>query len=65
MDRSTQILNAAIICMREKGFHNASIKNVAKCANISTGLIYRYYKNKDALIEALVINVTDKMGFVE
>ncbi|MFA7940699.1 TetR/AcrR family transcriptional regulator [Klebsiella oxytoca] len=61
MDRSTQILNAAIICMREKGFHNASIKNVAKCANISTGLIYRYYKNKDALIEALVINVTDKM----
>lgn len=61
MDRSKQILNAAKICMRKEGFKNTSIKNIAQCANVSTGLIYRYYKNKDCLIEALVINITDKM----
>lgn len=61
MDRAAQILNAAKVCAQKDGLHNASIKNIAKCANISTGLIYRYYKNKSYLIEALVINITDTM----
>jgi len=61
MDRSEQILEAAEQCMRQKGFHQTSIQNIASQANVSIGLIYKYYKNKDAIIEALVTNVVQRM----
>lgn len=61
MNRSEQILDAAEYCMRHKGFHQTSIQNVASQANVSIGLIYKYYKNKEALIEALVINIVQRM----
>ena len=50
MDRTVHILMAAEECMLEKGFHGTSVQDIAKRAGISTGLIYRYYKNKDCFI---------------
>ncbi|RPE01574.1 TetR/AcrR family transcriptional regulator [Candidatus Pantoea deserta] len=61
MNRSEQILLAAEHCMRQKGFHQTSIQNIAEEASISIGLIYKYYKNKEAIIEALVISVVERM----
>ena len=61
MNRSEQILHAAEQCMRQKGFHQTSIQNIASQADVSIGLIYKYYKNKDAIIEALVTNVVQRM----
>lgn len=61
MNRSEQILDAAEQCMRKKGFHQTSIQNIASQANISTGLIYKYYDNKEAIIEALVTQVVQHM----
>ncbi|MBS1204738.1 MAG: hypothetical protein H6R25_1637 [Proteobacteria bacterium] len=61
MNRHDLILRAARACMIEKGFHNASIKNIAACANVSAGLIYRYFENKDSIIEALVKNIVHNM----
>lgn len=61
MNRHDLILRAARTCMIEKGFHNASVKNIAACAQVSTGLIYRYFKNKDSIIEALVSDIVNNM----
>ncbi|MBK0123794.1 helix-turn-helix transcriptional regulator [Pantoea sp. S61] len=61
MNRSEQILDAAEQCMRLKGFHQTSIQNIASQADVSIGLIYKYYKNKEAIIEALVTNVVQRM----
>lgn len=61
MNRSEQILDAAERCMRQKGFHQTSIQNIASQADISIGLIYKYYKNKETIIEALVINIVQRM----
>lgn len=61
MDRTVHILMAAEECMLEKGFHGTSVQDIAKRAGISTGLIYRYYKNKDSIIEALVVVITKRM----
>ncbi|MFC7777445.1 TetR/AcrR family transcriptional regulator [Pantoea sp. GCM10028869] len=61
MNRSEQILAAAEQCMRLKGFHQTSIQNIASQADVSIGLIYKYYKNKEAIIEALVTNVVQRM----
>lgn len=61
MDRTVHILMAAEECMLEKGFHGTSVQDIAKRAGVSTGLIYRYYKNKDSIIEALVVVITQRM----
>lgn len=61
MNSEQKILQAAERCMREKGFHQTSVQNIAASANVSVGLIYKYFKNKDAIIEALVLNVVKRM----
>lgn len=61
MNSEQKILQAAERCMREKGFHQTSIQNVAASANVSVGLIYKYFTNKDAIIEALVLDVVRRM----
>lgn len=61
MNRSEEILEAAEYCMRQKGFYQTSVQSIARQANISVGLIYKYYKNKEAIIEALVKNIVQRM----
>jgi len=48
--RRSQILDAAATVFADKGFHNATIKDVAKAAGVADGTIYNYFDNKDALI---------------
>ena len=50
--RRRQILRAAGQCFAEKGFHQASMAEIAKAAGLSMGLLYRYFANKDALVMA-------------
>ena len=52
-DRRTQILNAAIACFAERGFHLTSMHDISAKAGISVGLIYRYFENKEAVIAAM------------
>src|SRR5206468_7302075 len=52
-DRRTQILNAAMICVAKRGFHQTSMHDISAEAGISVGLIYRYFENKEAVISAM------------
>ena len=52
-DRRRQILEAAIICFAQNGFHQTSMHDISAEAGISVGLIYRYFKNKDEVISAI------------
>lgn len=61
MNRSRDILDAAEYCMRQKGFYQTSVQSIARQANVSVGLIYKYYKNKEAIIEALIKRVVQRM----
>lgn len=38
----------------QKGFKNASLRNISAAANMTTGAIYTYFKDKNALFEAIV-----------
>ena len=49
-DRRRQILEAAVVCFAEHGFHQTSMHDISAEAGISVGLIYRYFKNKDEVI---------------
>ncbi|KTS26452.1 TetR/AcrR family transcriptional regulator [Pantoea sp. BS_4] len=61
MNRRKEILQAAEYCMRQKGFYQTSVQSIARHANVSVGLIYKYYKNKEAIIEELIENVVQRM----
>lgn len=49
-----KILNAAIIEFGTKDYGNTSLNNICNDNNISKGLIYHYYKNKDDLFLSCV-----------
>jgi len=54
--RQQQILDATLNCVRKSGFHGASMADIAAEAKMSVGVIYRYFANKEAIIEAIVAN---------
>jgi AcrR family transcriptional regulator len=49
-----RILCAALKCFIEHGFHAASMANIAETAQMSAGLMYRYFDNKSAIVRAIV-----------
>lgn len=52
--RRTQILDAATTVFAEKGFHRATIKDIARAAGIADGTIYTYFPSKtDVLLSIL------------
>ena len=53
LDRRTQILDAALVCFGQRGFHQTSMHDISAAAGISVGLIYRYFENKEAVISAM------------
>ena len=50
----SKILGAAKQEFLQKGFLNASLRNIVKNAGVTTGAFYRYYDSKEALFSALV-----------
>jgi len=54
--RRAQILEAAHECFSREGFHAASMASIAAQADLSVGQIYRYFENKEAVIEAICVS---------
>lgn len=52
--RRQQILDAAERCFRERGFHSASMAEIARTFGMSAGHIYNHFDSKEAIIAAIV-----------
>ncbi|UJF19307.1 TetR/AcrR family transcriptional regulator [Vibrio sp. SS-MA-C1-2] len=52
-DKRQRILTATEALLAEHGFHGLSMQMVAKKADVAIGTIYRYFSDKDDLIEQL------------
>ena len=52
--RRMQILMGASQVFAEKGYHQATTKEIAKAAGVSEGTIYNYFANKRELLVAMV-----------
>lgn len=53
--RRTQILEAAKRCFTKLGFQATSVEKIAGEAGVSVGLLYRFFRSKSAMIEAIVV----------
>lgn len=52
-DRKLSIINAAANVFSERGFHGASVRKIARAANVSEALLYRHFSSKKALYNSL------------
>jgi Transcriptional regulator len=53
-NKEKDILNAAVKVFAEHGYQNAKMHKIAEIAGVSTGSVYVYYKNKEAIFVKLV-----------
>jgi AcrR family transcriptional regulator len=51
--RRQQILDAARTCFLRNGFHMTSMQDVIAEAGLSVGAVYRYFKSKNDIVEAI------------
>jgi len=52
-DKRDEIVRAALELIAENGFHGAPMAMIADKAGVGAGTIYRYFENKDVLINEL------------
>ena len=60
--RRQQILDAAHACFLRNGFHQTSMQDVIREANLSVGAVYRYFPSKTDLITAIAEQVIDQIA---
>ena len=51
--RKRQILDAALRCFSQRGFHATTMKDIVKESGLSAGAIYNYYSAKADIIDAI------------
>ena len=60
-DRRRQLLESAARCFAENGYRGTTTAMIANEAGISEPIIYRHFKNKQALFIALIEKVADEV----
>lgn len=59
--RRTEILDAAVKVFAAKGFHNATIAEIAAASGFAIGTLYHFFKSKEQLYTAML---TEKLGMM-
>lgn len=52
-DKRTAILDAALDLFVDRGYHGTAVPAIAEHAGVGAGTIYRYFKSKEELVNAL------------
>ncbi|GAA4079330.1 TetR/AcrR family transcriptional regulator [Actinomadura miaoliensis] len=60
--RRRQILDAARACFIRKGFHETSMQDIFAEADLSAGAVYRYFKSKTEIVEAIASEAISMLG---
>ena len=55
-----QMLAAALDLFSEKGFHNVSMHEIAEKAEFAIGTLYKFFKNKEDLYKALMMEKAEE-----
>ncbi len=60
--RRKQILDAATEVFAQKGFHRATIQDIAREAGLSHGALYNYFDGKDRLLTSVMAQLAELQG---
>ena len=60
-DKRDEIVRAALELIAEHGFHGAPMAMIAEKAGVGAGTIYRYFENKDVLINELYRELEERI----
>jgi len=61
-DKREAILQATLKLVAEHGFHDAPCSLIAERGGVAAGTIYRYFENKDMLINTLFLELEAKIN---
>ncbi|MGD9091906.1 MAG: TetR/AcrR family transcriptional regulator [Anaerolineales bacterium] len=61
-DKRNDILQATLKLISEHGFHDAPMSKIAAEANVGAGTIYRYFEDKEALINELFLELKQEIS---
>lgn len=61
-DKLNRILAAATNLFAKKGYHGTAVPEIASAAGVGAGTIYRYFTNKEALVNAVFIQSKQQLG---
>lgn len=59
--RRAEIMDAAMLLFMEKGYANTTTQDIVDKVNISRGLLYYYFKNKEDILYCLVERYSEKL----
>ncbi|MFP3917556.1 TetR/AcrR family transcriptional regulator [Lysinibacillus telephonicus] len=59
--RRKQIVNGALKLFKEKGFHRATTREIAKAAGFSIGTLYEYIRTKEDVLFLVCDNIYDQV----
>ena len=59
--RRAEIINAAMLLFMEKGYLNTTTQDIVDKVNISRGLLYYHFKNKEDILYCLVEQYSDRL----
>lgn len=60
--RRKQLLDAAVSVMERTGFHQMSMQALADEAEVSVGLIYKYFDSKEQILLEAIVGILESMG---
>jgi AcrR family transcriptional regulator len=64
-DRRDQLIRAALEVFSEKGFHEATVRDIGRAANLTQGTIYNYVRSKEDILflvcDRIVTEYLDKV----
>jgi AcrR family transcriptional regulator len=55
-----EVLEVALRLFSEKGYHNVSMHEIAKEAEFAIGTLYKFFRNKEDLYQALILQLSDR-----
>jgi TetR/AcrR family transcriptional regulator, repressor of fatR-cypB operon len=61
LDKRSEIIQAALDLIVERGFHGTSMAMIAEKAEVGAGTIYHYFESKEALIKELYQELEEKV----
>lgn len=62
LENREEILEAALQVFTEKGFHAASMKEIAEKADFATGTLYSFFESKEELYKELLLDQCVRIG---